>query len=714
MAIITKIQQRSGLAVAFVAVAMMLFIVGGDLFSGNSWLLGQSDNSIGSVDGKSIDAQTFALEVERMSNDFQIQNNRTPNEFEMQSLRDQAWNQLIFSNGFKKEFEKLGLTVTEDEKVDMVTGENIHPAIKSSFTNQQTQEFDRNQVIGYLGSIREAVKSKDPNVAQQAAQQLGIWLNFEAKLPDDRLRMKFENLLKGSVYVTSAEGQREYTNQSARANGKYLFVPYYEFPDSAYQPSDAQIAEYFNKNKNKYKAQDQRGIQYVEFKVVPSAEDSAEFKNELLGLKADFAEAGNDTAYAEAKSDKYEGLKSFGPHELPAELKNIAASLKVDSVYGPFILGNEFTLYKVMSVGNDGDYSAKASHILFKADGESEESKKAAKANAEKILKEIKAGASFEEMAKIHGTDGTASQGGDLGWFSSGRMVKKFEDAVFGASSKGVLPTVTETEFGYHLIKITEVKTNMKYKVIPLQRALTASDETKNAYYTKASEFLSQVKSKADFDTLVKKQSLIGNSAMALSKSSMYVNDIPNARNLVAWAFNEAKVGQIANKVFEFDDRYVVALLAKATEEGVADLDDVKDAVKIEVVKALKAKDLIAKLGTASANLEELNKKVNGKGRINDISEAAMNGNSLPDFGYDPQALGRLFGLKDGTVAGPFKAESGVGVLVGGKAAELAEIADYNTYKTQIQQRRSGNVQYSLNEAYKQLAKVKDQRIKFY
>ncbi len=85
----------------------------------------------------------------------------------------------------------------------------------------------------------------------------------------------------------------------------------------------------------------------------------------------------------------------------------------------------------------------KASHILVKKRSE-----------AEKILKELKNGASFSELAKKHSTCPSAKRGGDLGFFSHGQMVKEFEKAAF-ALKKGEISGIVKTEFGFHIIKRT-------------------------------------------------------------------------------------------------------------------------------------------------------------------------------------------------------------------------------------------------------------------
>ena len=102
-----------------------------------------------------------------------------------------------------------------------------------------------------------------------------------------------------------------------------------------------------------------------------------------------------------------------------------------------------------------------ASHILIKTTDDnnkplSEAEQKKAKAKAEKVLKEVKAGGDFAELAKKYSQDpGSASQGGSLGAFGKGMMVKEFEDAAFGMEP-GEVSDLVKTDFGYHIIKVTD------------------------------------------------------------------------------------------------------------------------------------------------------------------------------------------------------------------------------------------------------------------
>lgn len=102
-----------------------------------------------------------------------------------------------------------------------------------------------------------------------------------------------------------------------------------------------------------------------------------------------------------------------------------------------------------------------ASHILIKTTDDnnkplSEAEQKKAKEKAEKVLKEVKAGGDFAELAKKYSQDpGSATNGGALGAFGKGMMVKEFEDAAFGMEP-GQVSNLVKTDFGYHIIKVTD------------------------------------------------------------------------------------------------------------------------------------------------------------------------------------------------------------------------------------------------------------------
>lgn len=104
------------------------------------------------------------------------------------------------------------------------------------------------------------------------------------------------------------------------------------------------------------------------------------------------------------------------------------------------------------------DETVKASHILIGVDSKaSADEKTKAREKADKLKKELSGGADFSELAKSNSTCPSSQQGGDLGFFGKGQMVPSFEKAAF-ALKPGEISDVVETQFGYHIIKLTEKK----------------------------------------------------------------------------------------------------------------------------------------------------------------------------------------------------------------------------------------------------------------
>jgi len=131
-------------------------------------------------------------------------------------------------------------------------------------------------------------------------------------------------------------------------------------------------------------------------------------------------------------------------------------------------------------------------HILVaKAPGDDDKVKEGKKAKAEDLRKQIIAGADFAEIAKKNSDCPSKENGGDLGVFSRGEMVKPFEDAAFSQELKAIGPVI-ETEFGFHIIQVLE-------KNAP--KVLSLDEKMK----TNISALLQQQKQQQAFETILKK-----------------------------------------------------------------------------------------------------------------------------------------------------------------------------------------------------------------
>lgn len=153
--------------------------------------------------------------------------------------------------------------------------------------------------------------------------------------------------------------------------------------------------------------------------------------------------------------------KNTKDFEVPARLKIEYVLLDAEKAGEKIAIADaDIEAYYKANAGKFGTAEQRrASHILIGVDKSADAPTKAAvRAKAEKLLAEVKAGKDFGALAKANSSDpGSAQQNGDLGLFGRGTMVKPFEDAAF-ALKVGEVSGIVETEFGYHIIKLTGIE----------------------------------------------------------------------------------------------------------------------------------------------------------------------------------------------------------------------------------------------------------------
>lgn len=142
-----------------------------------------------------------------------------------------------------------------------------------------------------------------------------------------------------------------------------------------------------------------------------------------------------------------------------------------------------------------------ASHILITPDpnaADPNEAKAAAKAEAEDLLKQIKDGADFAELARAHSDCPSKARGGDLGTFGRKQMVPPFEEAAF-ALAPGEVSDVVETRFGYHVIKVAEHQDAKTTSLEDAKEGIIAK-LTRMKQQGVVEEFLQELKDKATIE----------------------------------------------------------------------------------------------------------------------------------------------------------------------------------------------------------------------
>lgn len=703
MALIKQIRQRTGLAIGVIAGGLILFLLGGDLLSPNSSFFNPNQNIVGEIAGEEITLEEYSAMVEEYKLSFQQRTGRVPSEPEMVSVREQAWQALIVERVFDEEYEKLGLTVTPAELVDMVQGKNIVPELRAQLTNPQTGQFDKTQLVSFLQSLETA----DP--AQQAA-----WAQQEQLFAQARKRVKYDNLLATSEYATTAEAKLEHKSANSIADASVLFISYASaIADSEVTITDSDLSAYFNKHKEKFKVGNSANLEYVSFSILPSGQDSAEVISRINQLTEELKTAENDSTFVSRNSEVQLPYITLMPgDQMPANLTSNVDAPEVGQTYGPFITANStYVSYKV-SDQYQGTPRMRASHILFSTEGMDEAGKANVKAEAERVLADIKANDNFEISARQYGQDGTAQNGGDLGWFAKEDFVEPFANAVYAANSVGLLPNVVETEYGYHIIKVTELPQSTYTKLAVLELELVASDVTRNDAFRNADAFAAESGNRNEFTENATENGYRILQANNVDATSRNINNITNAREVVIWAFGDASAGEVS-PVFELENAYVVASLVSRKEEGDASLDDVKDQVRQLVMNEKKAEMIKEKLA-GKTTLEEM-KAVFPDASINEAPGLRLSVSVVPGVGFAPRLIGSIFGLQSsGQLTQPVQEDIGVLVARLNSLTPSSEIGDYTSYQAQLSQSGSQRMTYQIMMALQDLAKVKDYRYKFF
>lgn len=343
MALINTLRNKMGkVVVAFIAVAIFAFILADLLGSGSG--LFNNDNQIGEIAGEDISLQEFQQVVKQRENSYTFENNRQPSERDRPTLRQQAWELLVVKYAFQKQYDKVGIEVTTDEVWDIIQGKNQDPRVRQFFTNPETGQFDRELFLNFIN-----------NLERQEPVYQNYWYVLKSNLKPARERLKYENLILESNYVTTAEAERAYHNENDIAEIEYLFVPFYAVSDSAVNVTEDQLQAYYDEHKEKYKTDHTRTFEYVSFPIIPSSTDTAFVKEEMQELQEDFKTTDRDSIFAGTHTGMVTDpfYSQFNAESLPAQLKANISNLSVGDVRGPYLTSNGYVLYKVSDIFED-------------------------------------------------------------------------------------------------------------------------------------------------------------------------------------------------------------------------------------------------------------------------------------------------------------------------------------------------------------------------
>ncbi len=689
--------------VGFVTLAIVSFILG-DLFGDKATsIFGGRDNTVGEIAGDRITIEEFQNTVLELEDNYARNMGRQPGERELQGIREQAWTLLISRHAITPEYEKVGSKVTTEELYDILQGKNMDEGLRQAYMDS-TGAFDRNRMITDL-----------QNLAKQPEGSLGRyqWNRMRTQFVQARERVKYENLLLKTNYVTQAEAERQYHMDNDVAEVKYLYVPFFAVKDSSITVSESDIKKYYDDNKAKYKTAETRSFSYVTFPISASSKDTLAIRTEAERFASEFHTVQDDSTFAALNTQGASPFERYNINTLPAFLNR--ETITKGLVLGPFIDGGSYKVVKVSNLGTDTAYQMKASHILITWTANTPEAKKVAKEKAEKILADLKKdkAASFAAKAVEFSEDQASKPtGGDLGWFGPGRMVPQFEKAIKGSRKIGLIDHIVETDYGYHIINVTGLD-NKFYDIATIERQIEASQETQDDAYRAADSFASDLTGIDEFKDRAKAQNLSIYESNNTPSSERYVGNLGDAREMVTWLFRDAKVGKASN-VFTLDRDYAVAVMTSKADGGYRPLDDeLKAEITVIVKKEKQGQEIISKL-SGDGSLEDLAKAFPRDAIVGTSPDVKLNSQQIANIGYDPLAIGKAFSVENGKRTKPFVGETGVTIIEVQNKTIAPVMSDYSLFKSQLQGNANNRGGLEIAEAIKEHADIADRRYKIY
>ena len=701
MSIINTLREKMGrLLVVVVGFSILAFVLT-DLAT-NQNLFGGGARNVGEIDGEEISQEDFSVMVDNAMRSYGYP---TGNPQLTQYMRDQVWQQLINQVAFSNKLEQLGLEISKNERVDMVQGKNLSPVMQNFF-NQ------------YLGSTNQAdIKNFLANINMYGPEAQFYFANAESQAMSSRQSQKFESLLTKTQYVTLAEAQREYRSQFTISDVDYLHVPFSSVSDDQVgQVTDSEIQNYLNENKERYTVDESKDLEYVSFPVVPSAADSAMYREQMSEIRAAFEdETTNDSTYALSMTEQGIGFTTYDPSALPNSLANNLTTLSKGDIVGPELQNGIYTIHKISDILPTETAFARANQIVFYLQGKTPSEKSNVRQTAREVLRRINNGEAFEALAREYSDGQFSTSGGDLGWIrETDSKVADVKDEVFGARRTGLINRLIEKNDKIYIINVSQTAIKQRYKVAQVIVEMVPSYETSNEVYLQAAEFAASVSDAEEFREYAANNGYSVFQGTKIDKNANSIGQLTNARQVVTWLYGEASIDDVNE--FDLDNEYVVAVYTNETEEGVQSIEEVRAEIT-QILKNQKKADFIkSKLSSLSGSVNEMATAYGPEAQYFAKQSVKMEDTSLGNLGVAPEAIGAASGLQNpGDKTSPKVIEgSGVVVIQLNARSEASELGDYTLYENELLQEAANRIAQSLLLSISDKIEVTDQRYKYF
>lgn len=673
MASLNTLRTKFGIVLSIIiALALLAFILSLKTemgFSGN-------DPRVGVIDGEKINYSEYYEQYEQIKSQNNVQES---DEQQSAMLANAAWQSLIAKHVLTPGFDRMGLRVTEPERLAMVSGQHPSQAFYNAFADPRTGEYNVAAISQFLA---QAETNRD--AANAWAQ-----LNEQARL--EREVQKYFGLVKGGVYVNSLEVARGVDAANKTFSGKWAGKKFSAVPDSLVNVSSSDLKAYYNSHKNQFKQTPSRTISYVVFEVAPTEDDLLALEKNVMEVGREFAAAEEVKTFVRANrngkiADGYVSAAQLSDEE--------AKALMNGEMYGPVLKNNEWTMARVLDSKMVPD-SVGVRHIVLPYTQE---------ALADSLLTALKNGANFAQTAAQYSVyDATAANGGEVGVLPFSAFSGEFAAALANAKQGDIVKIAAGDAI--QLMQVYRADKPSKHvQVATITYPVEASAATRRDVHNQAGSFM--VNAKSAFADAAATAAVTPRVA-SIAQSERTIRGLEDSREVARWAHG-AKKGDLS-AIFNVGKDYVIATLTEIDDNEYAPVDKVSAQIRAQLLRDKKY-DYIVKSLSGSTLAEQA---ASLGSEVEDFSDVTFGSFYVNGVGMEPRLVGAIASAEKGALSAPVKGLSGVYVF----QVEDVVVDDKQTAegeKVRAQAMAEGVAQQFAIPAIQQMAKIQDLRGRYF
>ena len=698
MATLEKIRSKAAFLVIIIGVALLAFIIGDFLNSGQSFFM-MSKNKVATVNGTSIGVEEYQQRVQARTEEMQAmyQQRGIPMPDGASSyINKEVFDAMVNEVLLQEELDALGISVSKDELNDLLTGDNIVPQIAQSFTNPETGQFDRQALNNFLQIIFHPEENgyTQPEQLAQIEAQRKVWLDMEKNIRQSRAAEKLSVLMNAAVAPNKLDAEMAYAAQNKSVDVAYVMQPYSSIADSTVTVSSSELKAQYEKVKKMYESPERRAIRYITVDIKPAQADYAKVEEKINLLKETFATTDDVASVVDNNADAPYDDAFVAVRSMSTDMKNFVENAQIGEASAPVFANDAYTMYRLMATKTAPD-SVKVRMVNFAQND----------TRIDSVYNVLRNGGDFATL-------GTTFDVAEDLWITEDmakNVGREFVNAVFSADNNYFK---TESLGAAHVVQVVERTAPIaKAKVAVLSIAVTPGTETYTTLYNALSSYVAKYNKAAAF---ADSAHVAGYTAMSANCTAedVSVAGIQDGRQIVRWAFNANK--DEVSEIFTIGDRFVVAALEKVNKAGYTPMEDIESMLTMRVRNDKKAAIITDKLSAVTpATMQSYADAVN-VAAVDTAKFVSLSSSSIAGVGYEPAFAGVASSLEEGKVSAPVKGNRGVYVMEVVNENSSAKPYDEVAEMGRLKQQYANIVNNQLMRVLKDKADVENTMIRFF